>query len=133
MEAGDYIWQGNIKVLFYYFTFSFQKVIPSFESTNFLHISMFTCDNNATFNAFRNIFSYVAIFPAGLKSGTILKHSHIVMLKFQLCSLLKQSLFLFCLGFLSRTFMIHRTAGEGVGYLFNSSLPLPSASRTLRY
>ena len=28
----------------------------------------------------------------------------------------------FYLGFLSRTFTIHRTAGEGVGYFFNSSL-----------
>ena len=35
-----------------------------------------------------------------------------------------------CLGFLSRTFTIHRTAGEGRGYLFNSSLPLPPASQT---
>ena len=33
----------------------------------------------------------------------------------------------------SRTFTIHRTAGEWGGYLFNSSLLLPSASHTLRY
>ena len=32
--------------------------------------------------------------------------------------------FFFYLGFLSQTFMIQRTAGEGGGYLFNSSLPL---------
>ena len=37
------------------------------------------------------------------------------------------------LGFLSRTFTIHGTAGEGGGYLFNSSLPLPPASRALRH
>ena len=37
------------------------------------------------------------------------------------------SVFFFCLGFLSRAFTIHRTAGEGGGYLFNSSLPLPPA------
>ena len=30
--------------------------------------------------------------------------------------------FFFYMGFLSKTFTIHRTAGEGVGYLFNSSL-----------
>ena len=36
------------------------------------------------------------------------------------------------LGFLSRTFTIHRTAGESGGHLFNSSLPLPFASQTLR-
>ena len=41
--------------------------------------------------------------------------------------------FFFYLGFLSRTFTIHRTAGEGGGYLFNSSLPLPPTSQTLRY
>ena len=39
--------------------------------------------------------------------------------------------FFFYLGFLSRTFTIHGTAGEGGGYLFNSSLPLPPASQTL--
>ena len=38
--------------------------------------------------------------------------------------------FFFFLGFLSRTFTIHRTAGKGEGYLFNSSLLLPPASRT---
>ena len=41
--------------------------------------------------------------------------------------------FFFYLGFLSRTFTIHGTAGEGGGYLFNSSLPLPPASQTLRH
>ena len=38
-------------------------------------------------------------------------------------------LLLFCLGFLSRKFKIHRTAGEGGGYL---SLPLPSTSQKPR-
>ena len=41
--------------------------------------------------------------------------------------------FFFYLGFLSRTFTIHGTAGEGGGYLFNSSLPFPPASQTLRH
>ena len=31
------------------------------------------------------------------------------------------------------TFAIHKTAGEGGDYLFNSSLPLPLASQTLRH
>ena len=39
--------------------------------------------------------------------------------------------FFFHLGFLSRTFTNHRTAREGGGYFFNSSLPLPPASQTL--
>ena len=42
-------------------------------------------------------------------------------------------IFFFCLGFLSRTFTNHRTAGEGGGYFFNSSLPLPPVSQTLRH
>ena len=42
-------------------------------------------------------------------------------------------IYFFYLGFLSRTFTIHETAGEGGGYLFNSSLPLPLASRALRH
>ena len=40
--------------------------------------------------------------------------------------------FFFYLGFLSRILTNHRTAGEGGGHLFNSSLPLPPASQTLR-
>ena len=36
-------------------------------------------------------------------------------------------------GFLSRTFTNHRTSGEGGGHFFNSSLPLPSASQTIRH
>ena len=39
----------------------------------------------------------------------------------------------FYLGFLSRTFIIHRTPGEEEGYLFNSSPPLPLASQTVRH
>ena len=37
------------------------------------------------------------------------------------------------LGFLSQTFSNHRTAGEGEGHFFNSSIPLPPASQTLRH
>ena len=40
-------------------------------------------------------------------------------------------LYFFYLGFLSRTFTIHRAAGEGGGHFLNSSLPLPPASRAL--
>ena len=40
----------------------------------------------------------------------------------------------FYLGFLSQiTFTNHRTAGEGGGHFFNSSLPLPPTSQTLRH
>ena len=41
--------------------------------------------------------------------------------------------FFFQLGFLSQPFTNDRTAGEGGGHLFNSSLPLQPASQTLRY
>ena len=39
----------------------------------------------------------------------------------------------FFLDFLSGTFTIHRTTGEGRGYLFNPSLPFPPASQTIRH
>ena len=42
-------------------------------------------------------------------------------------------LLFFYLGFFSRTFTNHRTAGEGGGYLFNSSPPLTHTSQTLRH
>ena len=41
--------------------------------------------------------------------------------------------FAFYLGFLSRPFTNHRTAGEEAGHFFSSSLPLPPASQTLRH
>ena len=40
--------------------------------------------------------------------------------------------FFIYLGFLSRTFTNHRTAGEGEGHFFNFLLPLPPTSQTLR-
>ena len=46
---------------------------------------------------------------------------------------LQKEVFFFYLGFLSCTFTIHRTAGEGGGSLFNSSVPLPPVSQTLRH
>ena len=39
----------------------------------------------------------------------------------------------FYLGFSSRTFTFQGTPGKGVGCLFNSSLPLPPASQTLKH
>ena len=41
--------------------------------------------------------------------------------------------YFFDLGFLSRTFTIHKRAGEEGGYFFNSSLPLPPVSQTCRH
>ena len=45
----------------------------------------------------------------------------------------KKKIFFFYLSFLSRTSTNRRTAGEGRGHFFNSSLPLPPASQTLRH
>ena len=42
-------------------------------------------------------------------------------------------IYFFYLCFVSRTFTNHRTTGEGGGHSINSSLPLPSASKTLRH
>ena len=39
----------------------------------------------------------------------------------------------FLSGFVSQTFMNHRTARKGGGHSINSSLPLPTASQTLRH
>ena len=41
--------------------------------------------------------------------------------------------FFFCVGFLSRAFTNHRTAGEGGGFFINSSLPFLPALQTLKY
>ena len=41
--------------------------------------------------------------------------------------------FFFYLGFLSRTFTNHRTAGKGGGHFLNSSLSSPPASQILRH
>ena len=40
----------------------------------------------------------------------------------------RRHFFFFYVGFLSRTFTKHRTAGEGGEHFINSSLPLPPAS-----
>ena len=48
-------------------------------------------------------------------------------------SLFHLIVFFFYLDFLSQPFTNHKTAGEGGGYLFNSSLPFPPASQALRH
>ena len=61
-----------------------------------------------------------------------LSFSSIEIFQLSFSCLNSQSLF-FYPGFLSWTFTIHRTAGEGGGYFFKSSLPLPRASQTLTH
>ena len=55
-------------------------------------------------------------------------HSHLQKEKREPAKFDISKVFFFYLGFLSRTFTIHSTPGEGGGYLFNSFLPLPPAS-----
>ena len=66
-------------------------------------------------------------------NGSLRKHKPSVPCSALLSNNYVFFLLFFYLGFLSRTFTVHETAGEGGGYLFNSSLPLPPASQTLRY
>ena len=49
------------------------------------------------------------------------------------CQNSKQLFLFFYLALLSPTFTNYRTAGEGGGHFFNSSLSLPPASQTLRH
>ena len=74
-----------------------------------------------------------SISRKGMKSG-VLSGPYVYPLSLtSLYSYTCEDQFFFCLGFLSRAFMIHKTAGEGGGCLFNSSLPLPPASQILRH
>ena len=52
--------------------------------------------------------------------------------KFEMLICVLSFLYLY-LGALWRTFMIHSTAGEGGGYLFDSSLSLTPAPQALRH
>ena len=63
-------------------------------------------------NAGKNAYEKIAIlrkYPDGYATTSLTWHSSV-------------RVFFFFLGFLSRIFEIHRTAGKGEGYLFNSSL-----------
>ena len=61
-----------------------------------------------------HLFKYTKLTEVGRQNGTLFVYF---------------DLFFFNLGFLSRPFAIHRTTSGG--YLFNYSLPLSPASRTL--
>ena len=65
------------------------------------------------------------------ESRIVFKISNIYTFKHQPHKIVKHTRIY--LGFLSRAFTIHRTAWEGGGYLFNSSLQLPPASQTFRH
>ena len=66
-------------------------------------------------------------------NGSLRKHKPSVPCSALLSNNYVFFLLFFYLGFLSRTFTVHETAGEGGGYLFNSSLLLPPASQALRH
>ena len=70
---------------------------------------------------FSQLFENVCLFDKSVKSLRKYNSKHLSTVA---RVLLLMSQFFFYLGFLSRTFTIHKTAGEGGGYLFNSSVPL---------
>ena len=77
------------------------------------------------------VLSFTFLYLLNVRTLNILK---VLRLMLSVVALLKLLWFFFLyLGFLSRTFTIHRTAGEGGGYFFKSALPLPPASKTLRH
>ena len=57
----------------------------------------------------------------------------ITLKNYKLCYSKLNFFFFFYLGFLLQPFTNHRTAGEAGEHFYNSSLPLPPASRTLRH
>ena len=90
------------------------SVRPSIVSTIFNHPTDLLLQN-----AGKNAYEKIAIlrkYPDGYATTSLTWHSSV-------------RVFFFFLGFLSRIFKIHRTAGKGEGYLFNSSLLFPPASR----
>ena len=70
---------------------------------------------------FSQLFENVCLFDKSVKS---LRKSNFKRLCTVARVLLLMSQYFFYLGFLSRTFTIHRTAGKGGGYPFNYSVPL---------
>ena len=88
----------------------------------------------------------VEVFISMIKSAGSKRRSQIPSVRYQVSAFRCQVpvskcqvfLFFFCfvfffLGFLSRTFTNYRTVGKRGGHFFNSLLPIPPASQTLRH
>ena len=96
-----------------------KNIIVFYLNTNSIRIK-FHCDKEPLVN-------YIDIFIAVI----IMINESFPTSQFAIDGFHKPSFFY--LGLLSRTFTIHRTAGEGGSYFFKSSLPLPPAPQTLRH
>ena len=117
-----------IKMFYYYY---FEQ--DSFSTQNFG--SNFTLQIDFCRHSIRFILKHFNRSAMRIDSLTFVRLGHCKRIgQFSLFCLSIYSiyLFIFYLGFLSQTFTIHRTAGERGCYLFNFSLPLSLASRTLR-
>ena len=119
--------------------FNFSNFCNSLQVSYFIVITFLA--NNVMRNLIRGTWS-LDMFCKLTQNGNkkIKKTKSSSFLLFDCFLFLKTEVFLFCfvlflfyLGFLSRTFTNHRTAGEGGGHFFSSSLPLPSTSRVLRH
>ena len=70
-----------------------------------------------------------------LKRSSLIIHRKYVLTyrKAELAGFFFFFFFFYISGVFFMNIMTHMTAGEGVGYFFNSSLPLPPASQTRRH
>ena len=97
---------------FLYFVFSFPEMLDDIETFMITGI--------------KNVFPIVSHFIYLLIKGFAKVVRYIKKDKFRIFFV--QNIFFF----FSRTLWIHRTAGEGGGYIFNSTLPFPPALQILR-
>ena len=103
---------------------------------NFLIVGNFNSETSETaMSGFCDVYhSYRLVKdPTFYKNPSNPSCNYLVLQHFLNSAMKTQTFFFFYLGFLSRPFTNHRTAGEGGGHFFNSSLPLPPASQTLRH
>ena len=105
-----------------FFSYSSNHTVSFLSSTN---------ENAATYHEFvllwrKYSFSTLPLIRKDLYTGCVI----VFHLVYAICCMITH---FFSIWVFSRTFMIHRTAGEEGGYVFNSSLAIPPASQTLRH
>ena len=119
----------RLSVLFFSRFSAFRKFLSLFFHLNILYVPTFwvietliTICSNLFLNKPLQLRKYntIQFFLKSLKFG-IPMACHVFQEKITW-------IFFFYSGFLSRPFTNHRTAGEGCGHFFNSSVPLPPAS-----
>ena len=128
--------------LSYYFIFLSVRLIVNISSKmNHQILIVFLIDWNVfglflfvffCFNHIVKITNVDSIFNVDIFDMHFFFYTHDLQVQ-NFCNKWIASDFFFYLGFLSQPFTNHRTTGEGGGHFFNSSLPCPPASQTLRY